>query len=230
VIYPLLSRHAARGDRAQVGVDLTLGLRLVWFTALPAGIGIILVATPLTRLLFQHGQFTADDTARAAHMIACYATGVWAYCAIPVLVRGYYAIGERITPAKIGLLAMGLNLLLNLTLIWPLAEIGLAIATSIAAGVQVVLLAIGFSRTASPLAWNDLARAVSKSAVAAAAMSLAVFAMKSIVFAEPAATRLQQAIALSLTIGVAAAVYAAVARALGMEELKILFSRPEPQS
>ena len=59
VIYPLLSRHAARGDHAAVGADLTLGLRLVAFTAVPASMGIMLVARPVVRVLFERGEFTA---------------------------------------------------------------------------------------------------------------------------------------------------------------------------
>ena len=86
-IFPLLSRHAARGDRRRLGADLTLGLRLVVFLGVPAGMGLILLAEPLARLLFERGQFTAHDTERAARMITCYAGGVWAYCALPVIVR-----------------------------------------------------------------------------------------------------------------------------------------------
>ncbi len=228
VIYPLLSRHAARGETAQIGVDLTLGLRLVWFTALPAGIGIILVAHPLTRLLFERGQFTADDAARAARMIACYAGGVWAYCAIPVLVRGYYAVGDRITPAKIGLVAVALNFALNLLLVWPLAENGLAIATATAAGVQVALLAITFSRTASRLAWSALRSTLAKSALAAALMSIGVVGLEHFVFTQPDPTRLQRAMQLSLTIGAAIIVYLATAWLFGMHELRLLFGRRRP--
>jgi len=120
-IFPLLSRHAARGDRGKLGHDLTLGLRMVLFLGVPAGVGLILLADPLARLLFQRGEFTAHDAARTARMIACYATGVWAYCALPVLVRGYYALGDRMTPVRVGLAAVGLNLALNLLLVWPLA-------------------------------------------------------------------------------------------------------------
>ena len=227
VIYPLLSRHAARGDRAQIGADLTLGLRLVWFTALPAGIGIMLVAQPMTQVLFQRGAFTPDDAARAARMIACYAAGAWAYCALPVLVRGFYAVGDRTTPAKLGLVAVGLNVVLNLTLIWPLAEIGLAVATAIAASVQVVLLATTFSRTASRLAWNELARSLVQGAAATAAMTVAVVAVGPWFSAAEGLTRTQQSLQLLLTIGLGAGVYLITAWLLGMRELGILLSRPQ---
>lgn len=226
VIFPLLSRHAARGDRAQVGQDLSLGLRLVWFTALPAGVGIMLVAQPLTQALFERGAFTSEDSARAARMIAGYASGVWAYSAIPVLVRGYYAVGDALTPARVGLIAVAVNLVLNLTLIWPLAELGLTVSTSIAAGLQVVLLTAGFSRRASPLKWSELFSTLVRSALAVAAMSIVVLAAD--YFSAPAfsATRTQQAMYLTLVIALGAATYAATAWLLRMQELRFLLRRP----
>jgi putative peptidoglycan lipid II flippase len=230
VIFPLLSRHAARGDRAQVGQDLSLGLRLVWFTALPAGVGIILVAQPLTRVLFERGEFTSDDTARAARMIAGYASGVWAYCAISVLVRGYYAVGDALTPARVGLIAVALNLALNLFLIWPLAELGLAVSTSIAAGLQVVLLTLSFSRRAGRLAWSELFSTLVRSALAVAVMSIVVLAVDHFFPSAFAATRTQQALQLAVVIALGAATYVATAWLLRMPELRFLLRRPAGSS
>jgi putative peptidoglycan lipid II flippase len=157
-IFPLLSRHAARGDRHKLGADLTLGMRLVLFLGVPAGVGLIILAHPLAKLLFEHGQFTPHDTLRAAWMIACYGTGVWAFCALPVVIRGFYALGDCGTPAKIAAWVVGLNLTLNLWLIWtPLEEAGLAVATSISAGVQVLVLMLIFSGRKGPLGWLALA-------------------------------------------------------------------------
>ncbi|MHC4176830.1 MAG: murein biosynthesis integral membrane protein MurJ [Planctomycetota bacterium] len=157
-IFPLLSRHAARGDRHKLGTDLTLGLRLVLCLGVPAGAGLIILAHPLARLLFERGQFTPHDTTRAAWMIACYGTGVWAFCALPVVIRGFYALGDCGRPAKIAAWVVGLNLTLNLSLIWtPLEEAGLAVATSLSAGVQVLVLMLIFSRRKGPLGWTALA-------------------------------------------------------------------------
>ena len=162
-IFPLLSRHAARGDRAKLGADLTLGLRLVICLGVPAGVGLIILAHPLAKLLFERGQFTPGDTIRAARMIACYGTGVWAFCALPVVIRGFYALGDCGTPAKIAAWVVGLNLALNLGLIWtPLEEAGLAVATSASAGVQVLLLMLIFSRRKGPLGWAELAAAAAR--------------------------------------------------------------------
>ena len=172
-IFPLLSRHAARGDHRRLGADMTLGLRLVLFLGFPAGVGLIMLAEPLARLLFERGEFTPHDTARTARMIATYASGVWAYCALPVLVRGYYALGDRMTPVRVGLVVVGLNLAMNVMLIWPLAEAGLAVATAVSAAVQASLLAVLFSRRKSPLDWPILGATTARTALATLVMAAA---------------------------------------------------------
>ena len=102
-IFPLLSRHAAHGRRGQLGSDLVGGLRLVCFTSLPAAVGLMLLAKPLTAPLFEHGAFTADDAARTARTTAGYALGICAYAMLPVLARvlcrGRHAHSARHQPA-----------------------------------------------------------------------------------------------------------------------------------
>ena len=115
-IFPLLSRHAAHGRRRRLGTDLTLGLRLVLCLSVPAGVGLIVLAQPLAKLVFEHGDFTPEDTLRAGRMVAAYAWGVWAYCASTVMVRGFYALGDAATPVRIGAAVVALNLALNLDL------------------------------------------------------------------------------------------------------------------
>lgn len=146
VIFPALSRHAARGARRELGSDLSQGLRLVLFLGVPASVGLVLLAEPLATLFFRHGDVTAADAGRLARVIACYGVGVWAYCASPVLVRGYYSLGDQRTPLRMAWLAMAVNVLLNLVLVWPLGECGLALSTSLAAVVQVAGLAWAFDR------------------------------------------------------------------------------------
>ena len=170
VIFPALSRHAARGQRDRLAADLTLGLRLVLFLGLPAGAGLVLLSGPLARLLFEHGEFTADDAARVARMITCYGVGVWAYCALPVMVRGFYAVGDLRTPVKAGLAAMLANLVMNLALLWPMAEAGLALSTSLAAAFQLALLLVLFARNFGSLDWSKLARTFFSTLIATIAM------------------------------------------------------------
>jgi len=212
-IFPLLSRHAARGDRRALGADLTLGLRLVVFLGVPASLGLSLLAEPLARLLFQRGQFTPADTVRAARMIAGYAAGVWAFCALPVVVRGYYALGDRITPVRIGAGVVGLNFLLNLILIWPLAEAGLAVSTSIAAAVQLLVLIAVLRRREVPLLWRALAGTGARTVIAAAAMTLAGYLVLGLI--PPPASLSGKLIQVFVPFAVCVGVYLAAYRLLG---------------
>lgn len=224
-IFPLLSRHAARGDRRQLAADLTLGLRLVVFLGLPASAGLILLATPLAQALFEHGEFTVEDTRRTASMIAWYATGVWAYCAVPVVVRGYYAMADRATPVKVGLATVGFNMLLNAVLIWPLAEKGLAISTSLAAAFHVLVLVAFFSRRKSALGWGALGTTVGRTAVATALMTAAAWLLLN---ALPGGSGLIRELArLLVPLAAGVAVYFVVYAAMGGRELRILLGEIE---
>ncbi|MDA0285645.1 MAG: murein biosynthesis integral membrane protein MurJ, partial [Planctomycetota bacterium] len=118
VIYPLLTAHAERGEISLFREDLARGLRMVIAIGIPASVGLILVATPLTRLLFERGEFTPEDTLQTSAMISAYALGVWAACGLLIIARAFYALGDRQSPLRIGLAAVVVNLAANLTLVW----------------------------------------------------------------------------------------------------------------
>jgi putative peptidoglycan lipid II flippase len=223
VLFPLLSRHAARGEFERVRDDLSMGLRLVIAIGLPASAGLALVAEPLTRLLFQHGDFTAADTARVVPILIAYGAGVWAYCAIPVLYRGFYAVSERRIPIQVGLTAVGLDLLLNMSLIWPFAERGLAASTAISAAVQVALLSWLIQRRIGRLDWRWLGITGAKAALATAAMAAIYVTVWQ--FVPAGFGRLFEAIILAGSIVLAAAVYFVVAHLAGLDELRLLLRR-----
>ncbi|QGQ25330.1 murein biosynthesis integral membrane protein MurJ [Gimesia benthica] len=136
VLYPQLSRHAERNDHHLLRRDLLLGLQLVIGVGLPASLGLVLMAQPLSSLLFQYGDFDQFDALQTAEMIRFYGIGVFAFMAVLILNRGFYAIGDTRTPVRIGVLVVICNLLLNLALIWWLKGRGLALATSMAAMIQ----------------------------------------------------------------------------------------------
>ena len=130
VLFPLLARHAARGELDRLRDDLSLGLRLVIVIGTPASAALVFLARPIARLMFEYGEFHAQDTLRTAAIIAAYGSGVWAYCSVLILQRGFYALGDRMTPLRIGLAAVGINVIGNLCMIWWFAEMGLAITTA----------------------------------------------------------------------------------------------------
>lgn len=176
VLFPLLSRHAARGERHLLQSDLELGMRLVVVIGLAASVGLMVLSEPIARALFERGEFHPSDTLRTATVIAAYSSGVWAYCAIQILQRGFYAILDRRTPLRIGLWIVSLNFLLNLVLIWPLGEIGLAASTSLCAILQTIALILTLQNRVGRWPWNRLVVTIIKTIVCCAVMTLVAWA------------------------------------------------------
>jgi putative peptidoglycan lipid II flippase len=178
VVYPTLSRHSARRQAELLFDQLVASLRLVLLMAVPATFGLVLLAVPLTRLLFQRGDFTAGDTIRTAAMIQAYAVGVWAQSMLPVVVRGFYAARQFNMPVLVGVAAMITNAIVNVVLVFAVDETGLGLATSLSAAMHVAVL-LGLTprvlqqraQTMRPLAATGL-----KSALASALMCLAGWA------------------------------------------------------
>ncbi|MBX3358149.1 MAG: murein biosynthesis integral membrane protein MurJ [Phycisphaeraceae bacterium] len=174
--FPLLARHT---DRPDLFIStLRRGLRLSMFIGLPASIGLVLVRSDLTRVLFSGGTsgFDEQGLARSAAVLAGFAPGVWAYSINHVLTRAFYARGDTRTPMRIAIAMVGVNLALNCTLIWFLREAGLAWATSTSAVVQCAVLAIVCSRTLKiRILDRDTAVAFARLVVAGLLMGLAVW-------------------------------------------------------
>ncbi|MCH2135324.1 MAG: murein biosynthesis integral membrane protein MurJ [Phycisphaerales bacterium] len=215
-IYPLLSSRAA--DEGAFGETIRRGLRLVVFIGLPAGIGLLLVRRELTAVLLEGGNFGASDTDRVAFVLAGYATSIWAYSAVQVLTRGFYALGKLKTPVRVAASTVALNLVLNLILIWtPLREAGLAWSTAICATIQAVVLWILLHRHNGQTWRQDLAASMGKSVIATGVMAGAVLLVAlAIGHGDSFAGWLWR---LSLLVGIGGSVHVLMAIAMGMPEL-----------
>ena len=177
VLFPLFTSHAQQGETEKLRDDLSLGVRLVLAIGLPASAGLMLIGHPLATLFFQYGKFDADDARQTGDMIAAYGSGVWAYCGLLILNRGFYAIGDRLTPMYLGLGAMIVNLVLNLTLIWSLGGRGLAFSTALVAAGQCVVSGILLQRAVGRLRWAEIGWTILKTFVATAVMTVVCLAL-----------------------------------------------------
>jgi len=137
---PGLSRQLGGGDHRAALDTQNRAIELVLLLTLPATAALMVSATPLIRGLLQHGVFEARDTLATAQALAAFSLGLPAYVLIKVLTPGFYARSDTKTPVRIAIVAMLVNLALNLVLIWPLAHVGLALTTAIAAWVNAGLL------------------------------------------------------------------------------------------
>lgn len=221
-VFPALARLAKRGDFEGLGKMLDQGVVLGAFVALPAMAGLAVLAEPLVSVLFQRGAFDAESAARTGRVVLLLSPAVVASCVAPVVTRAFYAEEQVTTPVKVGAFCVVLNLVLNLLLVRPLGEAGLALATSISQGLNLVLQAGLYwrrrqARGESPQTWRTLARAGGFALSAALMAALAWAAHR--YCPGPELVR----VALGVLTGVV--VYAGVALALKVEPLRLLLAR-----
>lgn len=123
VVLPRLAairnRNVSADDAGQGEFTATLGwaMRLAMLISLPAAVGLAVLAQPVLAGMFQYGEFTAFDTQMASWSLVAYSCGIPAFVAIKVLAPGFYARQDTVTPVKIGILAMAVNMLGNVLLI-----------------------------------------------------------------------------------------------------------------
>jgi len=87
-------------------------------------------------VVYLGGKVSEDDVNRATFAAIFFCMGIWAFEAQMVIIRVYFALGDTRTPTRVALWMIGLNFLLNLTLVWFLQEGGIALATTLAATIQ----------------------------------------------------------------------------------------------
>lgn len=143
---PTFSAQVARGEFQALRATLATTVRGLVFLSLPASLGLILLRKPIVALLFERGFFTAESTNLVAWALLWYAAGLLGHALLEVIVRGFYANQDTRTPVFIGAGAMALNIGLSLLLSslftragWP-PHGGLALANSIATGIEATVL------------------------------------------------------------------------------------------
>ena len=218
-VFPLLSRYAAQKDNEGFARTLTQGLRLVIFVGVPATVGMIMVRVPLVATLFERGRFTQADTQATAWTLLFYASGIAAYCLQHVVVRAYYAYQDSVTPVKIALRMMVLNLVLNMILIWWLGTGGLALSTAICATIQVGVLLWLLVRRHELRLSGGIVSCVVKTVVAAVVMAVGCYVVLSLLDGRSAVWQLAGGVVVS------AALFAGMSLLLRNEELKALLRR-----
>jgi len=110
-------------------------LRLNAFLSFPAAVGLLVLAEPLVRLLYERGEFTAASTAMTSDALRAYALGILGYAGVKAAAPLFLARGDTKTPVRCSLMGLAVNALLAFALVGPLGHVGLALA--VAAGATV---------------------------------------------------------------------------------------------
>lgn len=179
VLLPVLSGHAARADYARIRETLNHSLRSLFFIMAPAAIGLLVLARPIIRMIFEWNRFDAISTELTARALWFYAPGLLVFCLAKVFVPAFYATQDTRTPVRIGLLCVALNFTLNVTFIltWPQywKHAGLALATVISEGVNGVTLGYFIHRRMGSPGWHRILQSAARILLAAALMGVCAY-------------------------------------------------------
>jgi putative peptidoglycan lipid II flippase len=212
---PAIARQLALGDRATVRKTIADGLVLMMMLNVPATIGLMVLAEPIIRLMYERGAFMPSDTIAAAGALQFYAVGLLGYSVVRIASPAFYALGQSRVPVAISFVTVLANAALNFALVHAMGYRGLALGTSIAALLNASLLLVMLSRTLGGIEGRAIANALLRIAAAAAIMGAATVGVHGALAAGlPGSRLIPQIIRLGVTIGVALAVLAVSAHLL----------------
>ena len=226
-IFPRLAREAAGGGSSPAfRGTLREGVEAALFVGLPASVGLVMVARPAVRVLFERGQFTADDTALTALSTAIYSAAVWAFSLQQIVNRAYYALHDATTPLVWATLNLLANLAIELPLLWtPLGEAGMAVGTLVTFSLQSVAMLYLLNRRVGGLGLRGSAGEVGKMLFASALMGVALFALRYAPGWPTGETTRGAAVQLGVMVAVGAGVYYVVCRAMGVRTMAVVLGR-----
>ena len=215
-LLPSLSKLAQDGDQAGFIATLAQGMRLALLFGVPAAAALFALSEPLIATIFGHGALTAHDVRMAALSLEAYSIGLVALMLVKVCAPAWFARLDTRTPLRFALIAVAVNIVLNLLLIRHLAHVGLALATSISAVVHAWLLLRGLGRQGLVENVRELLAFVLKLAVATLLMLLVIFSLQPEAGFWFEAGTLDRSLHLALLVLASAASYFAVLFALGL--------------
>jgi putative peptidoglycan lipid II flippase len=174
VLLPEMSRRLAAGDERGAALAQARGIQLALLMAMPCVAAAIAIPDLIMRALFARGAFTANDAAAAGATLAAYAIGLLPFVMMRSFTAPFYARGDTLTPVKAALLAAAVNIALKVVLMGPLAQVGLALATSVGAWINLTLLTIFARRQGFAVSGAGL-RPVIRLLLAGAVLAVALY-------------------------------------------------------
>ena len=220
-IFPVMSAEAARKDFDSLCKTIAMGIKGTVFVSLPAIAGLILVARPLVSAVFEHGQFTSIATQATAATLVFYAIGLCGFFAQQILARAFYSMQDSKTPTRSAMVAVLINLVLNLTLIWRMGTAGLALSTAICSYVQVCILIFVLRRKLGDSILKGLGGTLIKTIIATAIMYSAAAGIMNLM-ADLPYNKVFNVLRLAATVPCAALVYWFSAKLLKIDSLSLI--------
>lgn len=213
-LLPALSDHFANNRPQEAKDELCQGLTWLTWITLPAMLGLLWLAEPIIRTLFEHGKFTLADAHATAQALQAYGVGLIAFCWARVLSMACYAEKDAKAPMRFAAISVVANIILALLLIKPLGYVGLALATALASFINVALLWWNIRQRQGGILDRSSLYRMARAVVACLPMLAVLYALEQ-QWAFPISDKLWQGLWLTTAVCSGIIVYFASAYALG---------------
>jgi len=176
VLLPEMTRRLASGDETGARSAQNRAIEFALLLGVPCIVAFLIVPDLIMRGLFVRGKFTAGDAHAAALTLMAYTIGLVPFVLIRSVVAPFLARGDTATPVKAALIGTAVNIVFKIVLMGPLAQVGLALATSIGAWINFVLVLWLAARAGFIAIDAELKSSLSKLALAGFALAVVLFA------------------------------------------------------
>ena len=218
-LLPTVTRHVVAKDRKGSRDSIADGLSLMLMMNVPATVGLILLAVPIVRLLFERGEFRPADTIATAAALQLYAVGLLGYSIVRIASPTFYALGKNRVPVIVSMFTVVVNAMLNVVLVRVVGYGGLALGTSIAALFNAGVLLVLLHRNLGGLDESRIMASLTRIALASAAMGATTYFVDTWLSQWlPGDALMRQIVRVATTIGLSVAVLAAAAWLLRIRE------------
>lgn len=221
-VLPSFSEQVTGGNYEELKDTISFSLRLILFVTIPAMVALIILRVPIISVLFQRGKFDIASTVFTAQALLYYAVGLWAFSCIRVIVSAFYAMQDTRTPVRIAVAALLVNVIMSIILMFPMKHAGLALATSIASVVNIVILAVILRRKVGEFLKKSFWISVLKTTLASGVMWLSIVAVNHTLGWNSEGAFGERLLFLAVAMVVGLAVFALSSLILGSSEAKVL--------
>ena len=175
VMYPMISKMAAQGNLKGLKSSVSEAINLINLLVVPVTFGAMIFAEPVVRLLFGRGAFDLEAISMTSGALFYYSIGMMGFGLREILSRAFYSMQDTMTPMKNSVLAVSMNIVLNLILSRFMGIKGLALATSISALFCTALLLISLRKKIGPFGMKDTVTSFGKILIASIGMGIAAY-------------------------------------------------------
>ncbi|SCI76621.1 integral membrane protein MviN [uncultured Clostridium sp.] len=224
VIYPTLSKLSTDNNKEKFAESVATSVNCVNLVVLPATVGAIVLATPVVRILFQRGAFDERSTALTSTALVFYSVGMIGFGLRDILGKVFYSLKDTKTPMINGMIAVVLNIVLNIALVKVMGHGGLALATSLSAIICILLLFVSLKKKIGYYGQDKIKDTFFKALIASLAMGVDTYLVYKFFAGILGLGFIQEAISLGVSVASGAIVYAILVKVFKVEEIDMLIA------